>query len=308
MGLSSNRREPTNITTMASHNFKIDEPNNQNHSNQVTIPVPPYRVIHRICFKPLQTMASNAKSPLAHLVQDTAGMANRTPPTPFPSGIQVTLPNSQFFCPQDHCKMEKTTPSMQTTYQFILINIVITEEITVPLPSTDNDKRFLAISLLPSFQFSRELLKNSPRYIQSSSSPPPHHPKFTSIIHRRFGSDYGASTIHRQHQTIPTTRLLPSLQFLRKSLENSQRHIQSSSSPPTSNQVQGPTYTFQNHTTIFLEDQSLTNCHNTTSSHNAPSLTTLSSCPNPPMTTTHRIFSKEGRDTKLGSPMHPKPD
>jgi hypothetical protein len=32
----------------------------------------------------------------------------------------------------------------------------------------------------------------------------------------------------------------------------------------TSNLVQGPTYTFQNHTTIFLEDQSLTNCHNTT--------------------------------------------
>ena len=76
----------------------------------------------------------------------------------------------------------------------------------------------------------------------------------------------------------------------------------------TSNLVRGPTYTFQNHTTIFLEDQSLTNCHNTISSHNAPSLTTLSPCPNPPMTTTHRIFSKEGRDTKLGSPMHPKSD
>ncbi len=76
----------------------------------------------------------------------------------------------------------------------------------------------------------------------------------------------------------------------------------------TSNLVQGPIYTFQNHTTIFLEDQSLTNCHTTICSHNAPSLTTLSSCPNPPMTTTHRIFSKDGRDTKLGSPMHPKPD
>jgi hypothetical protein len=76
----------------------------------------------------------------------------------------------------------------------------------------------------------------------------------------------------------------------------------------TSNLVRGPTYTFQNHTTIFLEDQSLTNCHNTISSHNAPSLTTLSSCPNPPMTTTHQILSKEGRGTKLGSPMHPKPD
>ncbi len=76
----------------------------------------------------------------------------------------------------------------------------------------------------------------------------------------------------------------------------------------TSNLVQGPTYTFCNHPTIFLEDQSLTNCHNTISSHNVPSLTTLFSCPNPPMTTTHLIFSKEGRDTKLGSPMHPQPD
>ncbi len=46
----------------------------------------------------------------------------------------------------------------------------------------------------------------------------------------------------------------------------------------TSNLVRGPTYTFRNHTTIFLEDQSLTNCHNTISSHNVPSLTTLSSC------------------------------
>jgi hypothetical protein len=76
----------------------------------------------------------------------------------------------------------------------------------------------------------------------------------------------------------------------------------------TSNLVRGPTYIFQNHTTIFLEDQSLTNCHNTISSHNAPSLTTLSSCPTPPITTTHRIFSKEDRDAKLGSPMHPKRD
>ncbi len=71
----------------------------------------------------------------------------------------------------------------------------------------------------------------------------------------------------------------------------------------TSNLVRGPTYTFQNHTTIFLEDQSPTYCHNTISSHNAPSLTTLSPCPNPPMTTTHRIFIKEGRGTKHG--VHP---
>jgi hypothetical protein len=66
-------------------------------------------------------MASDANSPWVHLVQDTAGMANLTPSTPFPSGIKVTLPNSRFFCSQDHCKMEKTDPPMQTTSQFILI-------------------------------------------------------------------------------------------------------------------------------------------------------------------------------------------
>ena len=70
-------------------------------------------------------------------------MANQTTSTPFPSGIQVTLPNSRFICPQDHCKMEKTAPPVQIT------------------------------SL------------------------------FTSVIHPRFGSDNSASTIQRQHQTIP---------------------------------------------------------------------------------------------------------
>jgi hypothetical protein len=125
------------------NNFKKDEPNNQNHSNQVTISVPPYGGIRRIRPKPPQTMASDANSPWAHLVQDTAGMANQTTSTPFPSGIQVTLPNSRFICPQDHCKMEKTAPPVQIT------------------------------SL------------------------------FTSVIHPRFGSDNSASTIQRQHQTIP---------------------------------------------------------------------------------------------------------
>jgi hypothetical protein len=70
-------------------------------------------------------------------------MANRTTSTPFPSSINVTLPNSQFICPQDHCKMEKTAPLVKTT------------------------------SL------------------------------FTLVIHPRFGSDNGASTIHQQHETIP---------------------------------------------------------------------------------------------------------
>ncbi len=38
---------------------------------------------------------------------------------------------------------------------------------------------------------------------RASSSPSPHHPEFTSVIHRWFGSDYSASTIHQHHQLIP---------------------------------------------------------------------------------------------------------
>ena len=74
----------------------------------------------------------------------------------------------------------------------------------------------------------------------------------------------------------------------------------------TSNLVRGPTYYTKTTPPSFLRIN-LSQIVTTPSSHNAPLLTTLSSCPNPPMTTTHRMFSKEGRDTKLGSPMHPKP-
>ena len=211
-------------------------------------------------------------------------------------------------------------------------------------------------------------------HIQSSSSPPPLLPKYTSIKHHHFGRDHGAAAIHRQCQTFLVIRLLSILQLTRKTQSSTHLpkftlikhrrsginhgavaatwqcttalHNQATDSIPicveiarevtkihpikreptptppkikihldhtlpfwkqsrchrttrlcqhsnlcgncmrtsddTSNLVGGPTYTFQNHTTIFLEDQSLTNCHNTISNHNAPSLTTLSSCPNPP--------------------------
>jgi len=33
--------------------------------------------------------------------------------------------------------------------------------------------------------------------------PSPTPPKLTSVMHHRFGSNYGASTIHQQHQMIP---------------------------------------------------------------------------------------------------------
>jgi hypothetical protein len=239
-----------------------------------------------------------------------------------------------------------------------------------------------------------ELTKIHPIELKPSLTPP----KFTSLIHRRFGSNYGASPSTDNAKWSLTTRLLPSLQLSRKLLENLRRshpikrepslappkihlnwtmpfwkqsrlcsrhprihngpsqlghnqgigstpifveialevtkihpikrdpsptppriHLDhtlpfrkqsrrcrypptttNDSSPPgycqhsnscknylrtckdTSNLVRGPTYTFQNHTTIFFDDQSLTNCHNTISSHNAPSLTALSPFPNPP--------------------------
>ena len=101
--------------TNGKHNdFKIDEPNNQNHSNQVTISVPPpyaYGGIRRIRPEPLQTMASDANSPWTHLMKDTVSMANLTPHTPFPSGTQVTLPNSRFFLPTRSLQHGENSPT-----------------------------------------------------------------------------------------------------------------------------------------------------------------------------------------------------
>jgi hypothetical protein len=207
-------------------------------------------------------MASDANSLWVHLVQDTAGIGNLAPPTPFPSDTShsAQLP---IFCPQDLCKMEKTAPPMQTTYQFIMIKhshfgrnqgtaashqqrhtilchqsiasisilveiareltktsnqaralphttqnspqsyIASSEVITAPPPSTNNTERSLTTRLLPSLQFLRKSLENSQRHIQSSSSPPQHLPKYTSIKHQNFGINYGNAAIHRQRQTIP---------------------------------------------------------------------------------------------------------
>ena len=168
------------------NNFKKDEPNNQNHSNQVTISVPPYGGIRRIRPKPLLTMASDANSPWAHL----------TPSTPSHLVYKSLCPTPVLFCPQDHCKMEKKPHPCKPPSSSPRSYITSSEAITAPPPSNDNTKLFLTTRLLPSLQFLRKLLKNSPRYIQSSSSPLPHHPQFTSVIHRWFGSDYGACTIH----------------------------------------------------------------------------------------------------------------
>jgi len=75
--------------------------------------------------------------------------------------------------------------------------------IAAPLPSTNNTKQSITIGLLPPLQFLQDLLENLWRYIQSSASLPSHLPKYSSIEHRHFGSDCGASDIHHQCQTIP---------------------------------------------------------------------------------------------------------
>jgi hypothetical protein len=148
-------------------------------------------------------MASDANSPMSHLVQDTAGMANLTPSTLFPSGIQVTLPNSRLFCPQDHCKMEKTAPPVQTTSQFTSVthlrfgsdngaSTIHRQHQTIP-----HHQAIASTSIHA--EIARELTKIHPIKLEPSPTPP----KFTSVIHHRFGSNYGASTIHRQHQMIP---------------------------------------------------------------------------------------------------------
>ena len=84
----------------------------------------------------------------------------------------------------------------------------------MPLPSTDNAKFFLIIRLLPPHQFLRKLLENSRRHIQSSTSPPSHLLKYTSIKHCHFGSDCGATAIHRQCHTIPYHQAIASTSIL----------------------------------------------------------------------------------------------
>ncbi len=66
--------------------------------------------------------------------------------TPYPFPIWYTSHSAQlpFFCPQDHCKMEKTAPPMQTTSQFILI-----KHSHFNSNHGTGGKRFLTIRLLP---------------------------------------------------------------------------------------------------------------------------------------------------------------
>ena len=131
--------------------LKKDEPNNQNHSNQVTIPGTPNGGIRRIHPKPLQTMASDVNSPWAHLIQGTAGMANLTPPTPLPSGIQVTLPNYRFFAHKIIAKWRKRPNPCKPPPSSSQSHISILEVITAPQPQPNDTQQSLTTRPLPHF-------------------------------------------------------------------------------------------------------------------------------------------------------------
>ena len=95
------------------------------------------------------------------------------------------------------------------------LNIAVLEAITVPQPPPNDTQRSFTTRLLIAFQFLWELLKNSRRFTtQSSASPPPHHPKFTSITHCHFGNNHGAAAIHRQNQMIPHYQAIASTPIL----------------------------------------------------------------------------------------------
>ena len=179
-------------------------------------------------------MTSHANSPWAPLTQDTAGIANLTPPTPFPSGIQVTLPNSRFFCPQDHYKIEKTAPPLQTTSQFILIKHSLfgsnhgTSSIHRQHQTIPHHQAIASTSTL--VEFCSRTHQDTPNQAQAL----PHTPQNTHQSNIDILEEITAtlpSTDNAKRSL--TTRLLPTLQLSRQSLENLRRYTQSSASFPS---------------------------------------------------------------------------
>ena len=73
------------------------------------------------------------------------------------------------------------------------------------MPSTNNATRISITRLVPPLQLSWISLENMLRlrYIQSSTSFPPHLPKFIPIKHCHFRSNHSAAAIYQQRQMIP---------------------------------------------------------------------------------------------------------
>jgi hypothetical protein len=113
----------------------------------------------------------------------------RTLSTPFPSGIHVTLPNSQFFCPQDLCKMEKMAPPVQTTSQFILIKHSHfgsnhgTAAIHQQHQMIPHHQAIASTSILA--EIGRELTKIHPIKLEPSPTPPTIHLSHTSPVRKQ---------------------------------------------------------------------------------------------------------------------------
>jgi hypothetical protein len=148
------------------------------------------------------------------------------------------------------------------------------EAITALQPQPDDTQLFFTTRLLPPLRFfvkiAWEVTKIHPIKHEPSPTPPKIHLNHTLLFQKQ-------SWCRLHPQTTPNDPLPSGYCQHSNSCGNCLKTCKD-----TPNQVRGPTYTFQTHTTIFLEDQSLTNCHTTTSSHNEPSLTTLSPCPTPP--------------------------
>jgi hypothetical protein len=115
------------------------------------------------------------------------------PPTmpndPSPSGYCLHF-NSRGNCSrtcEDTSYQAQAFP--QTSQNTDRSNTAILEAIKAPLPSTNNQQcqTIPHIRLLPPLQFSRKLLENLQRHIQSSVSLPSHLPKYTSMKHCHFG-------------------------------------------------------------------------------------------------------------------------
>ena len=83
--------------------------------------------------------------------------------------------------------------------------------------------KFTTRLLPPPSIFCGNCSRSHKKSTQSSTSPPPHHPKLTLITHCHFGNDHGAPAIHRQHHMIPHYQAIASTPILAKLFENLRR-------------------------------------------------------------------------------------
>ena len=137
-----------------------------------------------------------------------------TPNNPSPSGYcqHSNYRDNHLITCEDTPNQARAFP--HTSQNSPRLNIAVLEAITALQPPPNDTQRSFTTRLLIAFQFLWKLLENSRRFTQSSASPPPHHPKFTSITHCHFGNNHGTAAIHRQHQMIPHHQAIASTPIL----------------------------------------------------------------------------------------------